>query len=104
MPPCLAPPLPPSTVMKEEALMIHTLMASLWPPCLILYRPPPPLPGNAPPATPPLPSNVMKETALIRAAHNGHLHTVRRLLAAGAVIDAIDLVRGEGGNGSCVGT
>ena len=50
-----------------------------------------------------LPSNVMKETALIRASHNGHLHTVRRLLAAGAVIDAIDLVRGVGGNG-CVGT
>ena len=43
----------------------------------------------------------MKETALIRASHNGHLHTVRRLLAAGAVIDAIDLVRGSGGN-SCV--
>ena len=35
----------------------------------------------------------MKETALIRAAHNGHLAVIKRLLAAGASIDAIDLVR-----------
>ena len=40
--------------------------------------------------------NVMKESALIRAAHNGHLAVVKRLMAAGAVVDAIDLVRGVG--------
>ncbi len=35
----------------------------------------------------------MKETALIRAAHNGHLHTVRFLLERGAQANALDLVR-----------
>ena len=35
----------------------------------------------------------MKETPLIRAAHNGHLHVVRHLLEAGADVNATDLVR-----------
>jgi hypothetical protein len=35
----------------------------------------------------------MKESPLIRAAHNGHLHTVRHLLEAGADANALDLVR-----------
>lgn len=35
--------------------------------------------------------NVMKETALIRAAHNGHLQTVRFLLQRGADVDSLDL-------------
>lgn len=35
----------------------------------------------------------MKETALIRAAHNGHLHTVKYLLERGADVNAVDLVR-----------
>lgn len=37
----------------------------------------------------------MKESALIRAAHNGHLATVRFLLQAGADVNALDLVRNE---------
>ena len=36
----------------------------------------------------------MKETPLIRAAHNGHLHTVRFLLESGADVNAIDLASG----------
>eukprot|EP00983_Pelagomonas_calceolata_P063471 1147745-Pelagomonas_calceolata.AAC.3 len=36
--------------------------------------------------------NVMKETPLIRAAHNGHLNVVRFLLDSGADPNAIDLV------------
>jgi hypothetical protein len=35
----------------------------------------------------------MKESALIRAAHNGHLHSVKHLLEAGADVNALDLVR-----------
>lgn len=33
----------------------------------------------------------MKETPLIRAAHNGHLNTVQCLLQAGCQVNAIDL-------------
>ena len=35
----------------------------------------------------------MKDTPLIRAAHNGHLQTVMYLVEMGADVDTIDLVR-----------
>lgn len=35
--------------------------------------------------------NVMGESPLIRAAHNGHLHTVRFLLERGADVNAVDI-------------
>lgn len=35
----------------------------------------------------------MLETPLSRAAHNGHLQTVRHLLDAGADVNCLDLVR-----------
>jgi len=35
----------------------------------------------------------MKDTPLIRAAHNGHLQTVMHLVEAGADVDTLDLVR-----------
>jgi hypothetical protein len=38
----------------------------------------------------------MRETALIRAAHNGHLSVVEHLLQSGADIGAHDLVCGAG--------
>jgi hypothetical protein len=41
----------------------------------------------------------MKETALIRAAHNGHLAVVEHLLGGGANVAARDLVRGFRGRG-----
>ena len=34
----------------------------------------------------------MKETAIIRAAHNGHLHTVKFLAERGADVNSIDMV------------
>lgn len=34
----------------------------------------------------------MGETPLIRAAHNGHLATVRLLVEAGADVNALDMV------------
>lgn len=37
----------------------------------------------------------MRETALIRAAHNGHLSVVEHLLQSGADISARDLVGGR---------
>ena len=37
----------------------------------------------------------MKETPLIRAAHNGHLQMVQFLVQQGADVDCIDLVRGS---------
>ena len=45
-----------------------------------------PLPPPAPP------SLQMGETPLIRAAHNGHLATVRLLVEAGADVNALDMV------------
>lgn len=36
----------------------------------------------------------MKETPLIRAAHNGHLQMVQFLMEQGADVDCIDLVSG----------
>ena len=35
----------------------------------------------------------MKDTPLIRAAHNGHLHVVQYLLEQGAEVNAMDLAR-----------
>ena len=35
----------------------------------------------------------MKETPLIRCAHNGHLQAVKTLMARGASVNALDLVR-----------
>lgn len=37
----------------------------------------------------------MRETALIRAAHNGHLSVVEHLIQSGADISARDLVGGQ---------
>ena len=37
----------------------------------------------------------MGESPLIRAAHNGHLQTVRFLIESGADVNAIDMVRQE---------
>lgn len=38
----------------------------------------------------------MKETPLIRCAHNGHLQAVKMLVARGADVNALDLVRYHG--------
>ena len=35
----------------------------------------------------------MKDTPLIRSAHNGHLQTVMYLVSQGADVDTIDIVR-----------
>lgn len=35
----------------------------------------------------------MKDTPLLRAAHNGHLQTVMFLVEQGAALNAVDLVR-----------
>ena len=40
----------------------------------------------------------MRETAFIRAAHNGQLAVVEHLMEVGAMVDARDLVRGRGGS------
>ena len=64
----------------------------MWYPCYDAPQPstPPPL--------------QMRETALIRSAHNGHLHTVRRLLDQGADPNAMDLVgQGKGQEGEGAG-